>query len=121
MDDLSVKREHKRLENLLDKANVPQEYRDTLAPIIDNLAWMRIKLDETRELMMSTNVVCKYNNGGGQAGWRENPIFKGYNNLLRSYLTAFEKFSSYLPEEIETEIEEPESILEKVKAMKKAK
>ena len=121
MDIRRINEEHRRLEALLDKANLPQQQRDVLAPVIDNMAWQRIKLDDTREEMQNASVVCEYDNGGGQTGTRENPIFKAYINLWRAYMVGFEKFTSYLPKEmIEEAIGDGLTVLEQVKKMKRA-
>ncbi len=121
MDKRKVTREHKRLEALLDRADVPQQQRDVLAPVIDNMAWQRVKLDEAREEMQDASIVCHYCNGGGQEGERENPIFKAYINLWRAYMVGLEKYTSYLPKELQDEATgEGLSVLEQVKQMKKA-
>ena len=120
MDDNRVLQEHKRLEDLLERADVPQRQRDVLAPVIDNMAWQRIKLDETREEMREASVVCSYNNGGGQEGTRENPIFKAYINLWRAYMVGLEKYTSYLPKELQEEAAGGSiNVLEQVRQMKK--
>ena len=121
MDKRKVTREHKRLEALLDRAEVPQQQRDVLAPILDNLAWQRVKLDEAREEMQDASIVCHYDNGGGQSGERENPIFKAYINLFRAYMVGLEKYTSYLPKELQDEAAgDSLSVLDQVKQMKKA-
>ena len=121
MDKKRVENEHKRLEAILNRADVPAQQRDVLAPVIDNMAWQRVKLDEAREEMQDASIVCEYNNGGGQAGTRENPIFKAYINLWRAYMVGLEKFTSYLPKELQEEVTgESISVLEQVKRMKKA-
>ena len=121
MDKRKVTREHKRLEALLDRADVPQQQRDVLAPVIDNMAWQRVKLDEAREEMQDASIVCDYDNGGGQSGERENPIFKAYINLWRAYMVGLEKYTSYLPKELQEEAAgDSLSVLEQVKNMKKA-
>ena len=120
MSKAKVKAEHKRLEDLLERAGTPQQQRDMLAPVIDNMAWQRIKLDEARKEMQDASIVCHYDNGGGQAGERENPIFKAYINLFRAYMVGLEKFSSYLPKELQAEAAgDSLSILEQVRNMKK--
>ena len=120
MDKRKVTREHKRLEALLDRADVPTQQRDVLAPVIDNMAWQRVKLDEAREEMQDASIVCHYDNGGGQSGERENPIFKAYINLWRAYMVGLEKFSSYLPKELQEEAAgDSLSVLDQVKQMKK--
>ena len=121
MDDKKVKKEHKRLETLLERADVPQQQRDALAPVIDNLSWQRIKLDETRELMKTQQVVCHYSNGGGQEGERQNPIFKGYFDLWRAYMAGYEKYAAVLPKDLQDEAAgDSLSVLEQVRQMKKA-
>ena len=121
MDKRKLNREHRRLESLLDRADVPQQQRDVLAPVIDNMAWQRIKLDEAMEEMKDASIVCHYDNGGGQSGERENPIFKAYINLWRAYMVGLEKYTSYLPKELQEEVSSDSmSVLEQVKNMKKA-
>lgn len=122
MDNIKVIQEHERLDALLDRANVPQQQRDVLAPVIDNMAWQRIKLDETRVEMQNASVVCDYDNGGGQTGVRENPIFKAYINLWRAYMVGLEKFTSYLPKELQDEVPgDIVSVLDQVRQMKRAR
>lgn len=120
--DKRIKDERNRLEKLLDAAEVPKQQRAVLEAVIDNLAWQRIKLDEAREEMQNASIVCEYNNGGGQSGTRENPIFKAYINLWRAYMTGLEKYSSYLPKEAREEIvSSGMSVLDQVKQMQKAR
>ena len=85
------------------------------------MAWQRVKLDEARKEMQDASIVCEYDNGGGQTGTRENPIFKAYINLWRAYMVGLEKFSSYLPKELQAEIVgESVSVLDQVRQMRKA-
>ncbi len=122
MDESKVIQEHERLEALLDRADIPQQQRDVLAPVIDNLSWQRVKLDEAREEMKEASIVCEYNNGGGQTGTRENPIFKAYISLWRAFMVGLEKYTSYLPKELQDEATAGvQSVLDQVKRMKKAK
>ena len=89
MDKRAVTKEHKRLEALLDRADVPTQQ-------------------------------CHYDNGGGQTGERENPIFKAYINLWRAYMVGLEKYTSYLPKELQEEAAgDSLSVLDQVKQMKK--
>ena len=90
MDEMSIKKEHKRLETLLDAAEVPQQKRQVLEPVIDNISWIR-----------------------------ENPLYKGFYNLWKSYLAGLEKFTSYLPKEMqEEEAQNAVSVLDQVRKMK---
>ncbi len=119
MDNIRVLDEHKRLDAILERANVLDQHRDILSPVVDNLAWMKVKLDDTREQIRGTGVVIPYDNGGGQSGIRENPLFKGYYSLWKAYLSGLDKYTSYLPREIKEELEtETMDILTQVREMK---
>ena len=118
MDDSRVKKEQKRLEAILERAGATQQTKDILSPVIENLSWQRVKLIDTMEKIKQSSVAIFYDNGGGQTGLRENPLFRGYGNLWKSYMTGLDKFTSYLPKEIQEEIQNENTILEKVRSMK---
>ena len=121
-NDTRIENEYRRLYALLDEAHIPRQQQDVLAPVIDNLAWMRIKLDDSRALIKSSGIVVPYDNGGGQKGIRENPAFKGYVSLMKTYLSALEKYTSYLPREMQAEIiNNGRTTLDIVRQMKEAK
>ncbi len=122
MDNITVEKEKKRLHALLEKVNTPPEKVESIESVIDELAFMRLKLIETRAEIAESNVAIPYDNGGGQSGVRENPLFKGYEALLKSYLSALDRVLSLLPKDIQTEVkrnEEKENVLELVRSMHK--
>ena len=71
--------------------NVPEQVRPMVVELADNVLFMRRKLAETRRGIRREQVVIPYDNGGGQAGIRENPAFKGYHALLASYRKSLEE------------------------------
>lgn len=116
-----IQDERTRLEGLLDKAEVPKQKQAVLETVIANLAAQRIMLEDTLEEMRGASVVCEYDNGGGQSGVRENPIFKAYISLWRGYMVGLEKYSSYLPKELQEDAAtDSMDVLAQVKLMKKA-
>ena len=114
-----VDKEIKRITDILNEYNVSAKKINILEPIIHNTAWMKIKLDDAREAVKTSNVVIPYDNGGGQKGLRENPIFKGYESLWKSYMAGMGKILECLPPEqakIESEVvETPKTMLELVR------
>ena len=92
---------------------------DALQPVIENTAWMKAKLDDARAAIKTAQIVVTYNNGGGQKGIRENPLFKGYEALWKSYMHGMNRILDSLPPEIvqaETEIiERPQTTLELIR------
>ena len=119
MDDIRIKSEHDRLISIIQGVNIPKKKQDFLSGIIDDLAWMKVKLEDTREQMDDESVTIFYDNGGGQTGIRENPIFKGYEKLFHSYMEGMKVYASFLPDNIQDEvITEGQSMLQKVREMK---
>ena len=83
---------------------------------------MRIKLDESRQLIRDEGITVPYDNGGGQKGIRENPAFKAYVSLWKAYMSGLEKYSSYFPKDMQAEIiNGGRTALDIVKQMKEAK
>ena len=123
MDDMEIKaraeKEQNRINDLLSDAGISDRRMKILKPIILNTAWMKAKLDDAREAIKNSNIVISYDNGGGQKGIRENPLFKGYENLWRAYIHGMDRILSALPDEIATEqrieMEKPKTMLELVR------
>lgn len=121
MDISNIANEEKqRLEALLFSCGISEKKIKMLESVIDNTAWMKAKLDDTREQIRNTSVAIPYDNGGGQTGIRENPLFKGYSALWKSYMSGMNTIMSLLPREmVEAEaenIEQPKTVLELVRA-----
>lgn len=122
MDDTEIKaraeEEQKRIQTLLNEVGISDKRQKLLEPIILNTAWMKAKLDDAREAIKTSNIVISYDNGGGQKGIRENPLFKGYESLWRSYMAGMSKILESLPQEVieqSVAIEQPKTMLELVR------
>lgn len=117
-----VEEENNRIIGILTDSGVKDARIDSLRPIIENVAWMKVKLDDTREKIKTSSVVVPYDNGGGQKGIRENPLFKGYESLWKSYIAGMDKICAVLPVEVKTEVDEiekPATVLEMVRGKHK--
>ena len=116
----TAKEEKQRLTSLLFSCGITEERVKLLDSIIENTAWMKAKLDEAREAIKNTSVAIPYDNGGGQTGIRENPLFKGYEGLWKSYMAGMNVIMSVLPREVvekeAEEIETPKTVLQLVRA-----
>ena len=119
MDEAEIKvraeAEERRITGLLKDSGISDKRMRLLQPIILNAAWMKAKLDDARNAIRESSIVVAYDNGGGQKGIRENPLFKGYENLWRAYMSGMSKILESLPEEViksEAEIiEKPKTVL----------
>lgn len=111
--------EAERLKSLLFDCGVSETYISILNATIENTAWMKVKLDEAREAIKTSNVVIPYDNGGGQKGLRENPLFRGYESLFKSYMSGMKQILDALPKQAadvrDTELEKPQTMLELVR------
>lgn len=114
-----VRKEQRRITNLLKAAGVSEQSIKLREAMIGNVSWMKIKLDDAREAIKTSNIVISYDNGGGQKGIRENPLFKGYENLWRSYMNGMNSILNALPESAANikakESEKPKTMLELVR------
>ena len=121
MDTLATRalEEKNRITAILNDAGISERRMQTLAPIIENVSWMRAKLDDSRSLIKNSNIVVPYDNGGGQKGIRENPAFKGYEALWKAYMQGMNRILDTLPPEAiqeatETEIK-PATVLDTIR------
>lgn len=114
-----VRKEQRRITNLLKAAGVSEQSIKLREAMIGNVSWMKIKLDDARDAIKTSNIVISYDNGGGQKGIRENPLFKGYENLWRSYMNGMNSILNALPESAADikakESEKPKTMLELVR------
>lgn len=102
----------------LNDAGITPKKMAVLMPVVDNVAWMAGKLDEAREAIRAEGVVIEYDNGGGQSGIRENPLFKGYESLWKSYIAGMNKILECIHGDVAVEIKEadaPKTVLELVR------
>ena len=112
--------EQNKITELLHDSNISDKRMKLLEPIIANTAWMKVKLDDARDAVKNSSIAITYDNGGGQKGIRENPLFKGYESLWKSYMTGMSKILDCLPNEVaataEEYIEKPKTVLDLVRS-----
>ena len=120
-----AKEEETRVLNILKDVGISEARMRALYPVIENTAWMKAKLDDARDAIKNTSVAIPYDNGGGQKGVRENPVFKGYEALWKSYIQGMDRILAALPAEMvqaEVEVvEKPKTMLELVRDKHKKK
>lgn len=121
-----VDKEKRRLTRMLRKGNTDPELVKALRPIIDNTAWMHVKLEDARAAIRNTQVAIPYDNGGGQKGIRENPAFHGYESLWKSYMLGMGRLLDSIPpksaedEKKKLADEAPGTVLDLVMARRRA-
>lgn len=119
MSERSIKRtatvEANRLRQLLFDCGVSEARVDALGTVIDETAWMKAKLTETRQNIKSTQVVIP----DGKGSIKENPLYKGYEALWKSYLSGMDRIIAEVPKpkaEQEAEnVEKPKTMLQLIR------
>ena len=77
--------------------------RPQVLELAENVVFMARKLKETRDTMGKTPLIVKYDNGGGQSGYRENPVFKAYNAMASRYVAALHELESMIGAPVKVE------------------
>lgn len=85
-------------------ANVPEALRPHAIELCINVLFLeeRLKLNREQLANMPADII-KYNNGGGQEGYRRNPLVIQYNANLKAYTSALNALTSILGENIPTD------------------
>lgn len=81
----AARKEKNKIKKQLRDAKISSHKMKIIEPTIDNVALMKAKLDELREQLILEQAVVEYDNGGGQKGVRENPVFKRYESFFKTY------------------------------------
>nr|DAO42468.1 MAG TPA: hypothetical protein [Caudoviricetes sp.] len=95
--------ERRKLAKFLAKNGLNDEKIQSLDPVILNVSWMKSKLDDAREAIGEEGITVEYDNGGGQSGVRENPAFRAYEALWKTYLSGLDMLIKLLPVEVPQE------------------
>lgn len=92
------KKEVRKMTRFYRENGVDAEKIDALTPIFDNVCWMQIKLEDARSEIGEAGLLTEYDNGGGQSGIRQNPAFKAYEALWKSYCAGLDLLLPQLPD-----------------------
>lgn len=109
------KKQQRKLLKICEDYGLSAEKIGVILPVIENICWMQIKLEDAREDIAGDGLTTEYDNGGGQTGVRENPAFKAYEALWKSYSTGLQIILSVLPEQAAQVVKDnSENVLELV-------
>lgn len=81
-------KERNRIKRLMKEAGAEEWKIKLYQQVIENTAWMAVKLEDTIAVIKNSEIAISYNNGGGQSGIRQNPLFQGYESLWKAYMTG---------------------------------
>lgn len=96
--------------------NATDAERKLALPSIKNLAFMRIQLEDLQDEITNKGAIEKYDNGGGQKGYKQSTALQSYNNLIKSYNTTLKLLAKDIFSKIEVEEkDELQQFMEKFK------
>lgn len=90
------KKEQRKMLKIFWDSGLDADKINILTPLIENISWMKVKLDDAREDIGEDGLTAKYDNGGGQKGIREHPAFKAYESLWKSYNSGLAVILSHM-------------------------
>ncbi len=79
------------------KDAIPDERRKVVMPLLANLAFLKVKLDDSRKELLYEDIYTEYDNGGGQTGLREHPGFSAYNKLFTTFSRGVKQLTDMIP------------------------
>lgn len=88
--------ELKKLQRLT-KDVIPDDRRNAIMPLMSNIAFLKVKLDQARNELMGESIFTEYDNGGGQSGVREHPGFSAYNKLFTTLSRGIKQITDMMP------------------------
>lgn len=97
------KKEQRKLTRFCTENGMNEDRAAALLPVFESVCWMKIKLEDEREAIGEDGLTVEYDNGGGQCGIRENPAFKAYKALWKSYCAGLQILLSQLSETAENQ------------------
>ncbi|MBQ3578003.1 MAG: hypothetical protein IJK59_03520 [Firmicutes bacterium] len=119
IDEL-IRKEKQKIIRELRKAKISKHKMKVLESVIDNVAFLKVKLDEVRAQLLTEELMVEYDNGGGQKGIRENPIYKQYQSLFGNFMKGMDKILQPMPDTDEAQqalVQEikPETVLDRIR------
>ena len=81
----------------LTKDAIPDEKRKAIMPLLANIAFLKVKLDDARAELLYEDIFTEYDNGGGQTGLREHPGFSAYNKMFTTFSRSVKQLTDMMP------------------------
>ncbi len=101
-----IKAELKRVRKIFDKIpNVDQKKRVLYDDLLNNIAFMRVSMEEAKALI-NEHGVCEPYTSGSNTFLREHPAVKVFTTLCQRYLATIKQLIDMLPAEKQPETED---------------
>lgn len=64
---------------------------------LDNLSYMKVKLEALQKLIDRDGLIETYQNGENQYGTKPSTALKAYNDTIKSYNTLYKEIAPFIP------------------------
>lgn len=98
--------------------SVDPRIRPQVKTLYRQVKLLEAKLKESAAAVKDEAIVIPYDNGGGQTGIRENPIFPAYVKVLAAYEKALSELREYIGEEKAAEVSQLDTLRAKLRIAK---
>lgn len=90
-----VREEQERLNGFF--VDVYEIQRETIAPLIQNAAFMKVLLEDMQEVINENGATEIYHNGENQYGRKPSAAMQAYNATIKNYASVMKSLSLLLP------------------------
>ena len=90
-----IKEELERLNGFF--VDVEENQRETVAPLIQNAAFMKVMLEDMQEIINAEGATELYQNGENQYGRKPSAAMQAYNATIKNYASVIKSLSALLP------------------------
>ncbi|MCQ2087987.1 MAG: hypothetical protein MJZ37_08025 [Bacilli bacterium] len=112
-----IKAEKKRLEDIF--SNIDTSRKKLVESLIEDAAFQRITLEETRAIISRDGIIETYQNGANQKGIKKSSAVEVYDKLVNTYSKIIKQLCDMLPERVNLDQDDPaEELLSFVAGLK---
>lgn len=92
-----IKKEVKRLNKSL--VDLDNKRKITLKKLIEEIAFLSVTLEETRQIIIRDGIIEKYQNGANQHGVKRSAAVDVYDRFITSYSKIINQINKALPDD----------------------
>lgn len=93
-----IKDELSRLDELFRR--LPANKYALVVPLLENMAFMKVELEDLRTVIAATGATETYQNGANQRGQKASAELQAYTALIKQYNAVSERLEKMLPAEV---------------------
>lgn len=101
-----IRKEKKRLEEIF--KNIETNRSKLVESLINDAAFQRVTLEETREIIQRDGIIEEYQNGANQKGIKKSAAVEVYDKMVNTYSKVIKQLCDLLPEKVVWDEQEDE-------------